>query len=98
MIGSTLTHRPWTLARTGDVSKRVSESIRMGTAEWETLVPRHVCEQIKSLKLLGYRELPYSEHPPLLPPAAAPQVGTLQGASTQSQRLKIFGNLQCSTP
>ena len=65
----------------------------MGTAEWETLGPRHVCEQIKSLKLLGYRELPYSEHPPLLPPAAAPQVGTLQGASTQSQRLKIFGNL-----
>ena len=64
------------MALPGDVSKRVSESIRMGTTEWESLVPRHVCEQIKSLKLLGYRELPYSEHPPLPPPAAAPQVST----------------------
>ncbi|KAK9815358.1 hypothetical protein WJX72_002256 [[Myrmecia] bisecta] len=39
----------------GDVSRRVTESIRTGTDEWESLVPQHVCEQIKNLNLLGYR-------------------------------------------
>ncbi|KAK9837499.1 hypothetical protein WJX81_007020 [Elliptochloris bilobata] len=38
-----------------DVSKRVTESIRCGTDDWESLVPSFVRDQIKSLNLLGYR-------------------------------------------
>ncbi|KAK9917589.1 hypothetical protein WJX75_006149 [Coccomyxa subellipsoidea] len=43
------------LLSVGDVSKRVTESIRAGTDEWESLVPQHVRDQIKTLHLLGYR-------------------------------------------
>jgi len=43
------------LLQHGDVSKRVAESIRAGTAEWEGLVPHHVRDQIKAFNLLGYR-------------------------------------------
>ena len=43
------------LLRHGDVSKLVAESIRSGTGEWEALVPHHVRDQVKRLKLLGYR-------------------------------------------
>jgi len=39
---------------TGDVSKIVVESIQKGTSEWESLVPRHVREQIITQKLWGY--------------------------------------------
>lgn len=46
------------LLQHGDVSKRVSESIRAGTDEWEGLVPHHVREQIKSLELMGWRKKP----------------------------------------
>ena len=46
------------LLQHGDVSKRVSESIRAGTAEWEGLVPHHVRDQIKAFSLLGYRPRP----------------------------------------
>ncbi|CAL5223766.1 g6330 [Coccomyxa viridis] len=42
------------LLNQGDISKRVTESIRTGTEEWERLVPLHVRDQIKSLNLLGY--------------------------------------------
>jgi hypothetical protein len=38
-----------------DVSKAVTESIRMGTELWEKLVPRHVADEIKANHLLGYR-------------------------------------------
>ncbi len=44
------------LLQHGDVSQIVTESIRAGTPDWESLVPRHVCEQIKAQNLLGYRE------------------------------------------
>ena len=44
------------LLRWGDVAKQVTESIRLGTPEWEELVPQAVKVQIKRLKLLGYRE------------------------------------------
>ncbi|BDA48597.1 hypothetical protein COCOBI_12-2770 [Coccomyxa sp. Obi] len=43
------------LLSVGDVSKRVTESIRCGTDEWESLVPLHVRDQIKTYHLLGYR-------------------------------------------
>lgn len=43
------------LLRHGDVAKQVSESIRLGTHEWEDLVPQAVQSQIKRLHLLGYR-------------------------------------------
>jgi uncharacterized membrane protein YgcG len=43
------------LLQHGDVSKRVTESIRTGTDEWEGLVPHHVRDQIKNLGLLGHR-------------------------------------------
>jgi hypothetical protein len=46
------------LLQHGDVSKRVAESIRAGTAEWEGLVPHHVRDQIKAFNLLGYRPAP----------------------------------------
>lgn len=39
-----------------DVSKVVTESIRAGTTTWESLVPRHVVEEIKTNKLLGWRD------------------------------------------
>jgi hypothetical protein len=38
-----------------DVSRTVTDSIRAGTSVWETLVPKHVAEEIKSKHLLGYR-------------------------------------------
>jgi len=38
-----------------DVSKVVTESIRAGTPVWESLVPRHVVDEIKENKLLGYK-------------------------------------------
>ncbi len=41
-----------------DVSRAVSDSIRAGTDLWETLVPKHVAEEIKSKHLLGYRPRP----------------------------------------
>ena len=41
-----------------DVSRTVSDSIRAGTDVWETLVPKHVAEEIKSKHLLGYRPRP----------------------------------------
>ena len=44
------------LLRHGDVAKHVTESIRLGTHEWEDLVPQAVRAQIKRLQLLGYRE------------------------------------------
>ncbi|CAD7696943.1 unnamed protein product [Ostreobium quekettii] len=39
----------------GDVSKRVVESIRAGTSDWENLVPTSVAEQIRDQRLWGYR-------------------------------------------
>ncbi|CAD7697368.1 unnamed protein product [Ostreobium quekettii] len=39
----------------GDVSKRVVESIRAGTSDWENLVPKYVAEQIRDQRLWGYR-------------------------------------------
>jgi len=39
----------------GDVSKRVVESIRAGTLDWENLVPKYVAEQIRDQRLWGYR-------------------------------------------
>lgn len=44
------------LLRHGDVAQQVVDSIRLGTSEWEGLVPQAVKQQIKSLKLLGYSE------------------------------------------
>lgn len=41
-----------------DVHKRVIESIRSGTEDWEKLVPNHVRDQIKTHRLLGYRSRP----------------------------------------
>ena len=41
-----------------DVSRTVSDSIRAGTPLWESLVPKHVAEEIKSKHLLGYRPRP----------------------------------------
>lgn len=41
-----------------DVHKRVAESIRSGTEDWEKLVPNHVRDQIKRYHLLGYRSRP----------------------------------------
>ena len=41
-----------------DVSRAVSDSIRAGTDLWETLVPKHVAEEIKSKHLLSYRPRP----------------------------------------
>ena len=43
-----------------DVSRAVSDSIRAGTELWESLVPKHVAEEIKSKHLLGYRPRPPS--------------------------------------
>jgi hypothetical protein len=43
------------LLKHGDVSKRVQELLRAGSHEWESMVPRHVANQIKSQELLGYR-------------------------------------------
>ena len=37
---------------------------RTATSDWETLVPQHVRDQIKSLKLLGYTDRPHSQLPP----------------------------------
>lgn len=36
----------------GDVSKAVTESIRAGTPLWESLVPKHVSEEIKANQLV----------------------------------------------
>jgi hypothetical protein len=47
----------------GDVSKAVTESIRAGTPLWESLVPKHVSEEIKANQLLGYRT-PSPQHSP----------------------------------
>ncbi|KAL3138844.1 hypothetical protein ABBQ32_005677 [Trebouxia sp. C0010 RCD-2024] len=41
-----------------DVHKRVAESIRSGTPDWEKLVPTLVRDQIKTHSLLGYRSRP----------------------------------------
>ena len=35
----------------------------MGTEDWETLVPQHVRDQIKSLQLLGYTDRPRFQLP-----------------------------------
>ena len=36
---------------------------RTATNDWESLVPQHVRDQIKSLKLLGYTDRPHSQLP-----------------------------------
>ncbi len=35
----------------------------MGTKDWESLVPQHVRDQIKSLHLLGYTDRPRFQFP-----------------------------------
>ena len=54
-----------------DVSRTVTDSIRAGTSVWETLVPKHVAEEIKSKHLLGYR--------PRQPNGAGPAPGHANG-------------------
>ena len=46
-----------------DVTRVVTESIRAGTSVWESLVPRHVSEEIKTKHLLGYRSQPQQQLP-----------------------------------
>ncbi len=41
----------------GDVSKAVTESIRAGTPLWESLVPKHVSEEIKANQLVRFSRL-----------------------------------------
>ncbi|CAL8463537.1 g3071 [Coccomyxa elongata] len=67
------------LLSVGDVSKRVTESIRCGTDEWESLVPLHVRDQIKTYHLLGYRGESGN--------ASGHQNGTSNGSSKAQQML-----------
>lgn len=45
----------------GDVSKAVTESIRAGTPLWESLVPKHVSEEIKANQLVRFSRLNYRD-------------------------------------
>ena len=72
------------LLSSGDISKRVMESIRQGTSEWEPLVPLHVREQIKRLHLLGYRE----------PSNGTAANGTANGVARKGTPSAALGDMQ----
>ncbi len=66
-----------------DVSKVVTESIRAGTPLWESLVPRHVVDEIKENSLVAP---PAPSFLPAPPHACAPSIASRMPSAQALQR------------